>query len=352
MSIAMPQHESSSPAPKKRRFVMTEKRLAANRRNARKSTGPRTEAGKRRSAQNGKPPHPVCSDDAYDRLEGTDVYGLHLAEMAKAFEPRNLMQAQLFPQLVGAAWELNRINESQVKLIEKLREDPDELPCEVIARVFASGERNNPLVAAERYWRSRQTHYWRMVKQFEIFARWQRSPDPNFKADWEDMLRREAAERAWCNRQAHLEREEQELAARMSQATQNEESEPIGPDENGDSDSESQICAIASDNTNPLEQTNPSDEGVPPVQAEGVAGATSPCAGKADAPAGNPPDKAQAGALPCTPTAEPAPCPGEAIAPGEIRDIDAQSPFCANGVEKTNPLQQPHPSDTGVPARA
>src|SRR5690606_13381705 len=38
MSIAMPQHESSSPAPKKRRFVMTEKRLAANRRNARKST--------------------------------------------------------------------------------------------------------------------------------------------------------------------------------------------------------------------------------------------------------------------------------------------------------------------------
>ena len=88
MSISMPQNDT--PVAPKRRFVMTDKRLAANRRNARKSTGPRTPAGKQKASQNGKP-HPICSTDAFDRLEGTDVYGLHLAEMTKAFDPRNLM---------------------------------------------------------------------------------------------------------------------------------------------------------------------------------------------------------------------------------------------------------------------
>ena len=88
--------------------MSTELQLEANRANAQFSTGPRTEEGKARSAQNARK-HGLSAGHLaiapQDREQFDELLALYQAEI----NPRGPIQQALFDELVAAAWNLRRV---------------------------------------------------------------------------------------------------------------------------------------------------------------------------------------------------------------------------------------------------
>src|SRR4051794_33531030 len=115
-----------SPLPRKGGIVMvasnnsatSEKQVAANRENAKKSTGPKTEAGKAASRMNAVR-HGLCSTVAL--LPGDDEKELDDLERAiyASLKPRDQTEAVLVDQYVSVAWKLRwvAITEAEVSVL-------------------------------------------------------------------------------------------------------------------------------------------------------------------------------------------------------------------------------------------
>ena len=97
--------------------MASEAQIAANRRNAMRSTGPRSEAGKARVAQNGLK-HGLCS--ARVLLPDEDPAELEaLVEDLKAcFRPATEMELALLRQYAAATWRLGRIPALEAGMLE------------------------------------------------------------------------------------------------------------------------------------------------------------------------------------------------------------------------------------------
>ncbi len=104
-------------------------RIAANRKNAQKSTGPRTEEGKRRVSHNaqthGLTAQTIClaeeSDDALYQLR---------RHMLEDLKPESEIQCQLAEQMIAGRWRLMRLWEIETDLYDQaLEEDPTEAPA-------------------------------------------------------------------------------------------------------------------------------------------------------------------------------------------------------------------------------
>lgn len=249
MSIALPQPES--PVSKKpRRMPPSQKRLEANRRNARRSTGPRTPEGKKRSAANGRLAHAtVCSVDASVTTENDATFFLHVQDMHRIFKPHTVLQQQLFPQLCALQWTLDRMIEAEAKIYRKLAKTPDEPPCEILARVFVEHPTRNPLVAFERYWRRRQSEYWRLVKEYDRISQRPDTVDPAESQQWE-AARRLQAERA---RKTHGAQMEQLVEKARREVVRLSGGEPTSGEGVGDNGPESPVEGGGeAENANPL----------------------------------------------------------------------------------------------------
>ena len=104
---------------------VSERRLAANRANAKKSTGPRTAEGKTRSSLNavktGLTGHTILlpSDDV-------EAYREHVERMNAALQPVGTLEEQLVQTLADLQWRLNRITslESGYLALARRRLDP------------------------------------------------------------------------------------------------------------------------------------------------------------------------------------------------------------------------------------
>jgi hypothetical protein len=83
------------------------RQINANRRNAQKSTGPKTESGKQRAAQNAVR-HGLTAETVLTLLEDPDDY--HAFEMAVAadFDPESAVERELVLQLASLLWRLRR----------------------------------------------------------------------------------------------------------------------------------------------------------------------------------------------------------------------------------------------------
>lgn len=123
--------------------TVTARRIAANRRNARKSTGPRTAAGKRRSSLNagksradslsttaGKPATPckrLLKELVAEIGEDPRVFGEFRRSLVDALQPTSAVEAQLVDDLAGLWWKKARLDRAQAALqwreIEKLEAD-------------------------------------------------------------------------------------------------------------------------------------------------------------------------------------------------------------------------------------
>lgn len=250
MSIACPQYDPPS-------RPISPARLQANRRNARKSTGPRTPEGKARSAQNarkhwGRPPHSprphpagICSDDPYVRGEDAGTFAMHAQEMYEALLPLTLLQKQEFPQMVALQWSILRAIDTEREIIEALAE-ADEPPCRTIARAFLASPNNNPIAAHARYVRAQNRDFWRRLREYDQAAQRPQPVDPREQWEWEQLQRERQRAQAKAATVPQEDRPGQgETEFKRTQTNPNE------PLENGDMGSESAIAGLPTAKTNP-----------------------------------------------------------------------------------------------------
>src|SRR5277367_4493966 len=92
-----------------RQTMISEKQLAANRRNALRSTGPRTEEGKKTAALNARRHHltgQVTTMTEADRI----MHDAFSAAIVENLAPEGAMETQLAQRIATDSWRLNRIS--------------------------------------------------------------------------------------------------------------------------------------------------------------------------------------------------------------------------------------------------
>jgi len=157
----------------KRRKPSSPRRREANRRNAQRSTGPRTIEGKRRAAQNALK-HGLCAAVAIPPCEDGPTFSMFLNELRCELKPCTVMQNILFPQIANLIWRLRRLPEAQAELFQLEFDksvDPDApgqtfSPSQILARRF-SDEPNNGFALLARYERQCQNMLMRLQRQYD-----------------------------------------------------------------------------------------------------------------------------------------------------------------------------------------
>src|SRR5690242_14366528 len=104
-------NESSGVSPRKRR---------ANRRNAKKSTGPRSAAGKKRSALNSTTHGIFCSRLVLAGEDEADLVVIREGYLQK-LSPQDVVELALVDQIVNAQWRAMRAQRAEADHLEQLQ---------------------------------------------------------------------------------------------------------------------------------------------------------------------------------------------------------------------------------------
>ena len=96
--------------------MTTEAQRKANRQNAKKSTGPRTEEGKARSSQNGLK-HGLLARDAVMADEDPAEYDRQFQQLEENIFPKNAIEFALVSQIADAEWRLRRLTRIETGLL-------------------------------------------------------------------------------------------------------------------------------------------------------------------------------------------------------------------------------------------
>ncbi len=134
--------------------MISEKQLAANRRNAQRSTGPRTEEGKKVSALNAR-----CHNLTGQVTAMTDadriMHDAFSASIVENLAPEGAMETQLAQRIATDSWRLNRISAVEDNLFalghnaksdEIETEDPEIHAALTAAKVFTAESRQLQLL--------------------------------------------------------------------------------------------------------------------------------------------------------------------------------------------------------------
>src|SRR6266550_4501216 len=87
--------------------MTTEKQISANQQNAKHSTGPRTESGKRRSRRNAIR-HGLTAETVIDGLEDPADYKGFERAIKSNYSPQTAIEGQLVTRLASLLWRLRR----------------------------------------------------------------------------------------------------------------------------------------------------------------------------------------------------------------------------------------------------
>ena len=93
------------------------KQITANRINALKSTGPRSEQGKLRSRQNAMS-HGLAAETVIDVLENAADYEMFAASIAADYQPRSATESALVARLASLLWRLRRSTSIETGLFQ------------------------------------------------------------------------------------------------------------------------------------------------------------------------------------------------------------------------------------------
>ena len=106
---------------------MTEKQLAANRRNALKSTGPRTARGKARSSRNSVKHGVLTTTPILPGIESREAWAEHRDGILQSLAPVGYLEKLLTVQLASISWRLDRVvrYEAEVAAAAVARSEPD-----------------------------------------------------------------------------------------------------------------------------------------------------------------------------------------------------------------------------------
>src|SRR5258708_39904108 len=99
------------------RPMTSTKQLEANRLNALKSTGPRSEAGKQQSRYNALR-HGLTAETVIAALEHKDDYQAFVAEIAADYQPRSAVETELVSRLASLLWRLRRSTRIETGLFQ------------------------------------------------------------------------------------------------------------------------------------------------------------------------------------------------------------------------------------------
>jgi hypothetical protein len=97
--------------------MASEQQIAANRANAKRSTGPKTNVGKAQSCKNAWK-HGLTATTLVINGENPKNFELLRAEYEAQFKPRNALQFELVERLAVTTWRLRRIPAFEAALIE------------------------------------------------------------------------------------------------------------------------------------------------------------------------------------------------------------------------------------------
>src|SRR4051812_29863238 len=102
--------------------MLSEKKIEANRRNAKKSTGPKTDKGKEASSQNALR-HGLTAT-RFPILPGEDeaAYVQFHAAMTGDLKPRGMMQREIVDDLVQVRWRIRRVPKIEADLLHRTRD--------------------------------------------------------------------------------------------------------------------------------------------------------------------------------------------------------------------------------------
>ena len=99
--------------------MATEAQVVANRLNARKSTGPRTAAGKATAAQNAVR-HGLLAQQVVIRGEDPGQFEFYRDEMLSELAPAGAMESMLAERVVHLAWRLRRAERIQAEVFDEM----------------------------------------------------------------------------------------------------------------------------------------------------------------------------------------------------------------------------------------
>src|SRR5438874_6027153 len=92
--------------------MVSQRQLNANRQNAQKSTGPKTEEGKQKSSQNARTHGLFCHSLLLPHEDKTLFYTIRNSYLL-SLKPQNLPELQLVDQIVSSAWRLRRLQDAE-----------------------------------------------------------------------------------------------------------------------------------------------------------------------------------------------------------------------------------------------
>lgn len=102
--------------------MVSEARLQANRRNATKSTGPRTAAGKGKSAMNAVK-HGIWSRTVLLDCDDRDEFETFAAGLVQRLQPADELERMLVDRIVTTAWRLRRLQQIENAILEQGKRD-------------------------------------------------------------------------------------------------------------------------------------------------------------------------------------------------------------------------------------
>jgi hypothetical protein len=110
--------------------MTSDKQIAANRRNALKSTGPRTSAGKARVGRNAVK-HGILARTILDAAHDSASFASLLADLRQAFDPQDALDDQLVESVAVAYWRQQRVLRAEVLAV---RSDVDSFADILVAK--------------------------------------------------------------------------------------------------------------------------------------------------------------------------------------------------------------------------
>ena len=134
--------------------MTTQKQIEANRRNARKSTGPKTEAGKAASSANAISHGLTAASDVLLQDESVDAFEELQRDMLADLDPQDALQGMLARRIVQLLWRLDRAARLEAELFlhgelaarrDKLRaQGPNNAVRAALERVYADKDGKCP----------------------------------------------------------------------------------------------------------------------------------------------------------------------------------------------------------------
>lgn len=117
--------------------MTTTKQMAANKQNAKKSTGPKTVLGKNKVRGNAIT-HGLFAEDLLIYGEKLEIFEDYKSSMIKSLDPENAIEEETALQIINTGWNIRRSNQMESGIIGKFQQEAYQYKSKDHEREFSS----------------------------------------------------------------------------------------------------------------------------------------------------------------------------------------------------------------------